>query len=251
MTDPSESEVEPAATPGVAATSVYRAPGTARQRPLAAIVVVAAVLVVVGLTAGPWAQTTFSGDGDQVLELDLDPSGSVHVRAADDGAATDLVRAYQAADNQVARDTLEEAIPGTSGELARVLAVLVAVVGCIGLLRDLTLHSWVLVAALAIGCLVVVVMLRDEVIADLATGSTAMGFAESDTEPTFWGGLAVGAAAVAALASGFAAAPRPASNRAAMDSILTEAEVAAGQQGRRRRRRRLTGGKASAPHNTF
>ncbi len=248
MNDPRDSEIEVNAGREAVVPAVAQDPGAARQRPLAAIVVVSAILVVVGITAGPWGRTTFSGQDNLELEVDLDASGSVHVRTDVDDTDPDLAASYDSADNEVQRMALEESVPGTSSELARILAVLVAVVGAVALMRDLTTHSWVLVTALAVGCLVLVVVVRDDVIAALATHSTAMELADHETSPTFWGALAVGSSAAAALAAGFAAAPRPAGTRARRaappgpDGSGTEARPA---------RRRLVGWKARAPHNTF
>jgi cobalamin synthase len=206
-----------------------------RQRPLAAIVVAAAILVVIGLTAGPWARTTFSGGGGDAgdsdgeaseLDVELDPSGSVHVGEGD----AELTRRYESSDNQLQRAVLEASVPGSSRELALVLVVLVALIAAVALLRDLTPNSWVLVAALAVACLVMVVMLRDEVISALATTTSTMDVGEHETHPTFWGALAVGASAAAALAAAFAAAPRPTRGPAATEGAATRP----GFEGRRR-----------------
>jgi hypothetical protein len=215
-----------------------------RQRPLAAIVVVSAILVVIGLTAGPWARTTTPGDDESGFHIDLDARGGVDVS----DEPVELVRRYEDAANAQQRAVLEASVHGSSADLALVLAVLFAVVAAVALLRDLTPHSWVLVAATAIGCLVTAMLQRDDVIAALATSTVAMDLGPTETSPTFWSGLTVGAAAAAGLAAVFAAAPRPVEPFVPLD---TETGDAARAEGTGRRGRRRLGWKSRAARNTF
>lgn len=180
------------------------------MRAMAAIVVAAALLMLLGLSR-PWGEASFAaGGGEDADQLDVEmyPTGRVQAdRGDDDSRLEDL---YQGEDNAAARAALREAVPGGARELAQVMGVLVALVAAIGIWRDLTQGTWVLVSAAALACLVTVVLLRDDVLSALAGGAASMGLGPYEVGPSTWSALTVAGAATAALVAGLAAGPRPA-----------------------------------------
>jgi hypothetical protein len=186
------------------------------MRAMAAIVVGAAFLMLVGLSR-PWAEASFAGDGvedveqaddDQRLDVELYPTGRVQVEPGD--ADSRLVERYEGDDNAAARAALRQAVSGGARDLAQVFGVLVALVAAVGVWRELTGRTWVLLSAAALACLVTVVLLRDDVLSALATGTASMDVGVRDTNPTTWSAVAVAGAVTAALVSWLAAGPRPA-----------------------------------------
>lgn len=164
------------------------------------------MVLLVGLTRGEWARATFGVPGqDSTLDLSLYPGGRITV-ASEDPA---LVEVFESPDNEESRAALTEAIPGTTAEFVRVLAVLVIVITSAGLVIDLTPRTWVLLTALSLSCLVTTVILRDEVLAALATEASGLDLGPHTTRPTGSGALAVGGSVAACLAAAFAAGPRP------------------------------------------
>jgi hypothetical protein len=183
-------------------------------RAVAAIVVAGALLLLLALSNGPWAQATFAADGvetedadeDQRLDVDLHPTGEVEVRPGD----SELADAYRSDDSATAREALRHTVPGGARDLAQVLAVLVALVAAVGIWRDLTPGTWLLVCTASLACLVTVVLLRDDVLSAAAAGTAPLGLGVPDVDATGWSALAVAGAATAALVAGLAAGPRPA-----------------------------------------
>jgi hypothetical protein len=185
-------------------------------RAIAAIVVAAALMMLVGLSR-PWGEVTFAGgvgeDGEQAadderLDVEMSPTGRVQVERGD--ADDRLVELYDSDDNAAARAALRQAVPGGARDLAQVMAVLVALVAAVGIWRDLTQGTWILLSAAALACLVTVVLLRDDVLSALAGGAASMGLGAHEVGPTTWSAITVAGAGTAAMVAGLAAGPRPA-----------------------------------------
>jgi hypothetical protein len=184
-----------------------------RQRVLAAMVVVAAALLVYSLSGGPWARATVGGgdgdggDGGAQAKIELRLSGEVDVDP--DGAAVGDDLADADADGASAeRQVVEESMGGTTRDLVQVLAVLILVVAAVGLVLDLRSRLWGLLASASLVCLLAATVLRDSATEALARGVIPLGAGPVAVDSTGWSALAIGAAAVAALASFLATAER-------------------------------------------
>jgi hypothetical protein len=220
---------------------VPRRPALHRQRLPAFVACVAAIVTAVALTAGPWGRVTLRAEDTGRLEVEMEPSGQVELAHV----TTSSRAAYEEDSRAPARAALGEAVQRSSSELARVLAVLVALVAFAGWLRDLTPATWVLVASAALACLVTVVTLRDRVLGALGSEGAALGLGRADVEATVWGAVAVAGSAAAALAAGVAAGPRPVEVRR-VRRVRRQPPVAAdGEPPRPRRRRRRVAGEAA------
>lgn len=177
-----------------------------RQRVLAAMVVAAAGLLVYSLSGGPWARAEIGGGGPSgdaaVTQLELRLSGDVDVEPGDGPVADDLDGPG------AARSALAASIGGATRDLTQVLGVLIVVVSAVGVALELRSRLWGLLASASLVCLLAATVLRDMATSALATGATAADAGPFAVDPTGWSGLAIGAAAVAALASFLATAER-------------------------------------------
>jgi hypothetical protein len=186
-----------------------------RQRVLAALVVAAAALLAYSLSGGPWARATVgddgtgsdSGSGSTQVELRL--SGEVDVDPGDGAVAGDLDRSAPE------RQALEESTNGATRDLTQVLAVLVLLVAAVGLVVDLRSRLWGLLASASLVTLLAAAVLRDAAMSALARGLTDLDAGAVAVDPTGWSGLALGAAATAALAAFLATAERGVAGRSA------------------------------------
>jgi hypothetical protein len=182
---------------------------------MAAIVLGASLLLLLALSNGPWAHTTFAAagvddvgqvDDDERLDVELHATGRLEAEAGD----PELAEQYRSDENAASRQALRGAVPGGTHDLAQVVAVLVALVAAVGVWRDLTPGTWLLLSSASLACLVMVVILRDDVLSALATAAPAMDLGVHDTDPTRWSALAVAGAATAAFGAALATGPRPA-----------------------------------------
>jgi len=175
-----------------------------RQRVLAALVVVAAALLAYSLSAGPWARATVADDGtgSGSTQVELRLSGEVDVDPGDAAVADDLDRSAPE------RQAVEASTDGATRDLTQVLAVLILLVAAVGLVVDLRSRLWGLLASASLVTLLAAAVLRDAAMSALARGVTDLDAGAVAVEPTGWSGLALGAAATAALAAFLATAER-------------------------------------------
>lgn len=205
-------------------TDVELAPrwrGLHRQRMPAFAAFVAAVVTAVALSGGTWARVSVGGDDAGRFDVEMEPSGQVSLANADG----DERAAYEADDREPERRTLEQSVPRASSELARVLAVLVALVSLAGWFRDLTPATWALVTAAALAVLVTVVNLRDRLMSALASHAGGLELGAGDVRATTWAAVAITGAAGAALAAAVAAGPRPIRRRRESEVVGTARTV--------------------------
>jgi hypothetical protein len=193
----------------VAESEAVTGGGRSARRVLAAATAVAAVLLVYSLSGGPWARATVSDGTSRQAVAELRLSGKVDADPSG-GALGPLV------DRSTPEHVLvRESVGSATRDLVRVLAVLVIVVAAVGLVFDLPTVLWGLTAATSLVCLLAATVLRDGAVRGLATGlatlnTGAFHSGAFHTSATGWAGLAIGAAAAAALASFLgAAAQRP------------------------------------------
>jgi hypothetical protein len=197
---------------------------------MAALVVGATLVLLLALSSGPWGHAAFvdgqqgqvdvsAADDDQRLDVDVFPTGRVRVERGDD----DLAQRYDAADNAAQRAALRGEVAGSLRDLVQVVAVLVMIIALVGMVRPLTPHTWALVAAAALTCLLATVILRDDLVSALATHAPLMDLGAYDTSPTGWSALAVGAAGTATLTAALAAGPRPVRSTEPVSSAAEEA----------------------------
>jgi hypothetical protein len=174
--------------------------GRSARRVLAAATAVAAVLLVYSLSGGPWARATVSDGSDRQAVAELRLSGKVDADPGG-GALAPLV------DRSTPEHVLvRESVGAATRDLVRVLAVLVIVVAAVGLVFDLPTVLWGLTSATSLVCLLAATVLRDGAVRGLATGVATLDAGAFHTSATGWAGLAIGAAAAAALASFLGAA---------------------------------------------
>ncbi|HEV7762728.1 MAG TPA: hypothetical protein VGO78_27150 [Acidimicrobiales bacterium] len=179
-----------------------------RQRVLAALVMAAAALLVYSLSGGDWARMTVGAGADR-SEVELRLSGDVDVEPAG-GEVADALEASTAPGS-----ALQESVGGATRDLTQILAVLIAVVAAVGLVLDLRSRLWGLLASASLVCLLAAAVLRDAATTALATAAAGLDAGPFEVRPTGWSGLAIGAAACAALAAFLATAERGVAARAA------------------------------------
>jgi hypothetical protein len=204
---------------------------------MSAIVVGATLVLLLALSSGPWAHAAFVDgqpgrvdvsevEDDQRLDVDLFATGRIRVERGD----ADLAERYDAAGNAAQRAALRGEVAGSLRDLVQVVAVLVMIIAVVGMMRPLTPHTWAMVAAAGLACLLGTVLLRDDLTSALATHAPLMNLGAYDTSPTGWSALAVGAAGAATLTAALAAGPRPVRGTARSIAPLAADPAAVGEE---------------------
>jgi hypothetical protein len=153
------------------------------SRALAVVAVVAAAVALVGLTTGSWAMSTFqaqdrgTADPGPRLDVEMFPDGHLGVPSGD--AA--LRQLYDSEVHSASREALSLAVPSLLDGFAIYCVVVIGLLAAVGVFRRLPPYLWTVAAAVAMGALTAVTVLRTQLLSALGTYSVEINLA-SDVE---------------------------------------------------------------------